>query len=161
MSFWVYENYPANRAAVHEEGCRHCNGGHGQLKRHKGKLNGRWLGPFEYVEFAIEVSWATGRRCSVHSCCETRFQRTRPRFKRFELPAADDSSLGLLERFEFRVLKLYVLLRDEMGCRRPQILQSVRAHGGVEHAKRSLRRPVEMQEGFGRLKREGRLDQSI
>jgi hypothetical protein len=69
--------------------------------------------------------------------------------------------LRLDELFDRRMKQIYVTLRDETGYAATRFLTAVHRHGGVEHAKRSLRRSVSMQSGFEKLKSEGRLHQTM
>ena len=61
MTFYVYENYPANKAIVHLASCPHCNSGKGVTGR-SATHNGRWLGLFKTRTAALEAARATGRR---------------------------------------------------------------------------------------------------
>ena len=51
--FWVYENYPTNRARVHRADCRFCNYGDG-IDGRGNPDNGRWHGPFATIKEACE-----------------------------------------------------------------------------------------------------------
>ena len=61
MKFYVYENYPADKAIVHLASCPNCNSGKGVTGR-MSTHNGRWLGPFDAQPVALEAAHATGRR---------------------------------------------------------------------------------------------------
>lgn len=66
MRWWVYENYPTDKAVVHRYDCSHCNNGQGT--QHKPSTrNGEWLGPFSSREDAFKAARETGRR-DVRGC---------------------------------------------------------------------------------------------
>ena len=65
MRYWVYENYPTNKARVHEDSCGFCNYGEGV--RVASLDNGQWHGPFESGEEAFAKAEATGRS-DVRGC---------------------------------------------------------------------------------------------
>jgi hypothetical protein len=162
MRFWVYENGPTNHTTIHESGCGFCNDGQGTRREIKSEINGRWHGPYVKLSEAATVVEHLGRPTSVHSCCTgDRPSSGGLQYKRFELDQVDEDSLALDALFHHRMLQIYVWARDELGYCAIRFLRSVRQHGGVEHAKRSLRRPLSMQAGFGRLKDEGRLDMTM
>ena len=75
MSYWVYENYPTNRALVHEGNCRFCNEGRGARGRGRSTANGQWHGPFLNLEAAIVHANRTGRDFAgeCQRCCPPRF----------------------------------------------------------------------------------------
>ena len=57
MSFYIYENWTAERKAViHQESCSHCNMGQGCHKNIHGDKNGRWHGPFESYQNALNFA---------------------------------------------------------------------------------------------------------
>jgi hypothetical protein len=161
--FWVYEDLATNRARVHEESCGFCNNGAGKGRKKIHPNETKWHGPFGSLELAKMAADGTGRRdVAVHSCCELQQGRAKSSpTKRFSLPDVDESSLGLPDLFHRRMLEIYIRMRDEIGYNAVRFLGSVRRHGGVEHAKRSLRRPVAMQSGLQRLCDEGRLGESM
>ena len=65
MGYWVYENFPNNKAMVHMDSCGFCNYGEGVRGRSPG--TGEWHGPFESGEEASAKAWATGRS-DVRGC---------------------------------------------------------------------------------------------
>ena len=66
MAYWVYENYPHNKAAVHQAICAYCKDGRGL---HEVGINdkGRWHGPFEDVLSARTKAQNT-MRADVRDC---------------------------------------------------------------------------------------------
>lgn len=68
--WWVYENWPTNKALVHRAACSFCNSGTGTGRGTPGK-HGRFLGPFESRDVALKVAAETGR-ARVDECrfCE-------------------------------------------------------------------------------------------
>jgi len=52
-------------------------------------------------------------------------------------------------------------MRDDLNYKPTRFLNSVKRHGGVEHAKRSLRRNATAQEGLQKLKDLGRAWQTM
>ncbi len=60
MTYYVYENYPTNRATVHKGSCSFCNNGRGRRTGILG-LNGLWFGPFHTVDEAKRRARDTGR----------------------------------------------------------------------------------------------------
>ena len=66
MHFWVYENFPNNKARVHRANCRNRNSGSGL--RNIGKVDtGRWHGPYLDVREAKAKAHHTGR-ADVRDC---------------------------------------------------------------------------------------------
>lgn len=170
MPFWIYENFPNNQVTVHEANCGFCNSGQGKDLAGKSKLNGIWHGPLDTIGVAIDLANGLGRPVRAHSCCPIfttgssqshRSGAGTKTYSRFEVEAADESTLSLEELFERRLLQLYVVLRDHGGYSAVRFLNSVRRNGGVEHAKRSLRRQVDLQAGFDMLKQLDMLDMSM
>ena len=51
-TWWVYENLPRRRARIHVAECSFCNDGQGL--HYSTAPTGRWYGPFEVVEAAVE-----------------------------------------------------------------------------------------------------------
>lgn len=164
MPFWVYENYPNNFVTIHEANCSFCNNGQGKKIEGKSSLYGSWHGPFNSIGLAIDTANNLARPAKTHSCCSIFVspsslnnqsnpsgQGTKP-YHRFQVPAVDESTLSLEDLFTRRLLQLYVILRDQGGYSAKRFLTSVNKNGGVEHAKRSLRRQVELQAGFDMLK---------
>ena len=66
-AYYVYENYPTNRATVHAANCRFCNDGRGR-KDQPVTSNGMWHGPFSTTSTAEEAAKGTGRSWSLHGC---------------------------------------------------------------------------------------------
>ena len=60
MRYWVYENYPNNRATVHKAECSHCNNGAGVHGVDKNS-NGQWHGPYHGLSEARAKAGSTGR----------------------------------------------------------------------------------------------------
>ena len=60
--FWVYENYPTNKARVHRADCGFCN--HGKGKDGRGSSNGRWHGPFATIKAACDKMRCLDRKDS-------------------------------------------------------------------------------------------------
>lgn len=56
FEFWVYENYPNNKAVGHDGRCSHLKKNGGNAPR-----TGNWRGPFESKNIAELVGSATGR----------------------------------------------------------------------------------------------------
>ena len=53
MSFYIYENWVAEKKAViHKGTCRFCNNGVGIQEKIHGNKNGMWHGPFDTFEEA-------------------------------------------------------------------------------------------------------------
>lgn len=155
MRYWVYENSPTNRVTVHASECGFCNDGKGR-KPDKIVKENIWHGPFEDELSATLFARRTGRPHAVHRCCTHPTPPTKSgSVQRFQLPVVDESTMSPADLFHHRMLEIYVRLRDEIGYSAIRFLRSVREHGGVEHAKRALRRPVAMQTGLQRLKDEG------
>jgi len=77
------------------------------------------------------------------------------------LPEIDESLLPLPELFHYRMLQIYVTIRDELDYCPRRLLQSGERHVGLEHAKRSLRRQASMQQVLKKLKDEGRKWQTM
>lgn len=67
MEYWVYENYPTNKAVVHMGPCSCCQCGQGASRANKGTRNGKWHGPFGNVGDARSAARNTRRR-DVHDC---------------------------------------------------------------------------------------------
>ena len=88
-------------------------------------------------------------------------ESTSKSYQRFQVPAAAEANLSLEDLFTRRLQQLYVILRDQGGYSAKRFLTSVNKNGGVEHAKRSLRRQVELQAGFDMLRQLEMLDQSM
>ena len=66
MGYWVYENYPHNKAVVHTAECRFCKDGAG-LHEVGENTNGQWHGPYTYILHAQEKAGST-RRSDVRDC---------------------------------------------------------------------------------------------
>ena len=142
MQFWVYENYPNNFVAIHEENCALSN----KAVVEKSDLNGKWHGPMETIGVAIDLANRLGRSVKAHSCCSifmpgsnAKHHDTKPGiqtkpYSRFEVDQADESTLPLEELFERKLLQLYVVLRDQGGYSAIRFLNSVRRNSGVQHA---------------------------
>jgi hypothetical protein len=162
MSFWIYENFPSRRTTIHEGSCGFCHEGKGKAQPRKGDANGKWHGPIVDLEKAVQAAALLKREHSVHSCCRknARLAAQVP-YKRFAIESVDERSLSLEQLFTLRMEQIYVTLRDEIDYKATRFLTSVHRHGGVGHAKRSLRREVQLQAGFERLRDEGRLHQSM
>ena len=66
-AYYVYENYPTDRATVHAASCGFCNDGRGR-KGQPVTPNGKWHGPFSTKSIAEDAAKRTGRSCSSHTC---------------------------------------------------------------------------------------------
>lgn len=68
--YWVYENWRAkgHYAKVHRGTCGCCKNGRGLTTGTRAD-NGRWLGPFQTFEEALDVSAATEAQASVCLNC--------------------------------------------------------------------------------------------
>ncbi len=66
-AYYVYENYPTDRAIVHAASCGFCNDGRGRKGRPV-TPNGRWHGPFSTKGAAEEAAKGTGRSWWSHGC---------------------------------------------------------------------------------------------
>ena len=171
MPYWIYENYPTNRFTIHDATCAFCNHGTGRLAGAASQANGKWHGPYGELDHATTAAALLGRPTRTHSCRPQSVEHPAPAkpqesvavipYKRFQIEPIDESTLSLPDLFHLRMLQIYVSLRDEVRYNATRFLTSVRRHGGVEHAKRSLRRPVQMQTGFEKLREEGRLHQTM
>lgn len=68
MSFYVYENWVAEKKAViHKGECSFCNNGVGIHQNIRGVKNCRWHGPFDSYEEAREIAKGLGNR-EVRNC---------------------------------------------------------------------------------------------
>ncbi len=74
-------------------------------------------------------------------------------------PAPDADIEGLAQRFTEDLINAHYLLGEETGYSAAQFLGSVRRHGGVDAARRSLR--VSQPEGLETLRKMHRLDISV
>ena len=74
--FWVYENYPTNRARVHRGDCKFCNHGEGKGRGIRNPNNGRWHGPFDTVEAACDKMCCLDKKdsggCGFCKPCQAR-----------------------------------------------------------------------------------------
>ena len=61
--FWVYENYPTNRARLHRGDCIFCNHGKGVSGR-GGSKNVHWHGPFATLKAACDKLNELGKKDS-------------------------------------------------------------------------------------------------
>ena len=70
-TFWVYENWAAEKKAViHRTECGHCQDGQGSHRGKHGERNGRWHGPFEGYESAkVAAEMLPGRAIRDCSIC--------------------------------------------------------------------------------------------
>ena len=66
MAYWVYENYPNNRATVHKAECSYCNNGAGVHGVGKNPT-GQWHGPYHDVIQAQAKARNTSRS-NVRDC---------------------------------------------------------------------------------------------
>ncbi len=66
MSYYVYENWTHKKAVVHAGNCSFCNAGQG-IHPAASNRNGRWHGPFEDKEAALQAAQET-RRVIVRTC---------------------------------------------------------------------------------------------
>ena len=149
MSYYVYEDAPTNRATVHVGTCGFCRDGQGTARRKRPSSEWSWSLPYASQDEARRHAAATGRPVFVHRCCgEDAATPVSASYKRYEVPNVDEATLSLDQLFERRLRQLYVWLREEHGYRATRFLQSINRHGGVEHAKRALRRPLVSQQGF-------------
>ena len=161
MTFWVYENVPTNHVTVHDGSCAMCNDGVGR-RVSKYPSQSIWHGPFSSEAEAAAFADSTGRPANSHRCCANPSSGASQSYVRFMLPVVDETILSLDELFHHRMLQIYVNLRDsELKYSATRFLRSVKSHGGVEHAKRSLRRSADYQSGLQRLREAGLLDQTM
>jgi len=69
MSYYVYENWTAERKAViHRGSCGHCKDGQGCHHNPLGSTNGQWHGPFRSVQEAEHAAVRTGKPFRRHRC---------------------------------------------------------------------------------------------
>ena len=66
LQYWVYENYPNNKAMVHKGTCLFCNNGKG-VRKGISNWNGQWHGPFDDKASAQNEARNTGRH-DVREC---------------------------------------------------------------------------------------------
>ena len=73
--FWVYENYPRDRARVHWGDCGFCNHGDGVDGRGNPN-NGRWHGPFATIKEACDKMRGLDKKdsgeCGICKPCSAR-----------------------------------------------------------------------------------------
>ena len=73
MTYHVYENWRAegHKARIHFSDCPSCNYGKG-VHSNAGYTNGKWHGPFQTFQQALQVAQSTGgivsrcKRCTPH-----------------------------------------------------------------------------------------------
>jgi hypothetical protein len=69
VTFYVYENWQAeNKAKIHYGHCPYCNYGKG-IHADAGTRNGRWHGPFDDFQTALQAAKTTGRDVSTCKFC--------------------------------------------------------------------------------------------
>jgi len=69
MSYYVYENWTAERKAViHRGSCGHCKDGQGCHDNPLGNRNGQWHGPFRLVQEAERAAERTDKPVRKHRC---------------------------------------------------------------------------------------------
>jgi hypothetical protein len=69
MSYYVYENWTAERKAViHRGSCGHCKEGQGCHDNPLGNRNGQWHGRFRSVQEAERAAKGTGKPVRKHRC---------------------------------------------------------------------------------------------
>ena len=73
MHYWVYENYPNNKAMVHRAECSHCKDGAG-VSGMGGTSNGQWLGPYPSAHQAGLQADSAGR-ADIRYCAFCKPQR--------------------------------------------------------------------------------------
>jgi len=171
MPYWIYEDYPTNYCTIHDARCGYCNHGAGRSKGKATQTTSKWHGPYGELAHATAAAAILGRPSRTHACRQQSIEHTAPAkplesvavfpYMRFQIEPIDESTLSLPDLFHRRMLQIYVSLRDEIGYSATRFLTSVRRHGGVQHAKRSLQRPIQMQAGFEKLREEGRLHQTM
>ena len=66
MTYWVYENYPTNKAVVHRATCSYCKNGLG-LHKVGNVTSGKWHGPYSDAASARDKANRTGR-ADVRDC---------------------------------------------------------------------------------------------
>ena len=66
MRYWVYENYPNDKAIVHRASCSFCNRGAGIHGTGKTR-NGEWHGPFDNTQQARYAAKNT-QRMDIRDC---------------------------------------------------------------------------------------------
>lgn len=68
MRYWVFEDYPTNRARVHRASCGNCNDGRGKFGI-ECSPNCRWIGPYCSVAKAYEVAKSLNRNDTALCLC--------------------------------------------------------------------------------------------
>ena len=69
MSYYVYENWIAEKKAViHKGSCGNCKDGMGCHENPLGNKNGKWSSPFKSIEEAQRFAIETGRPVRKHRC---------------------------------------------------------------------------------------------
>lgn len=69
MTYYIYENWTHNKAKVHYADCGSCKHGKGAHTGVDSGKHGRWHGPFETLDKAIEVANQTGQPASSCGLC--------------------------------------------------------------------------------------------
>lgn len=68
--FFIYENYPTDKAMLHKSECSFCKNGQGK-KGEAETSNGKWHGPFDDRLYAVKVlenlNRTDTRLCAI--CC--------------------------------------------------------------------------------------------
>lgn len=76
MSFYIYENWTAEKKAViHKGDCSFCDNGRGVHENVRGDRNGKWRGPFESYQGAKNIAESLGDR-QVRDCkkCQSQLE---------------------------------------------------------------------------------------
>lgn len=69
MPYWVFENWTAkHKAVIHRSDCPDCKERWEDDENAPGNQGGRWHGPFETVNVAVQAAIMTGRPVSQHDC---------------------------------------------------------------------------------------------
>ena len=70
VAYYVYENWVAegHKARIHFSHCSYCNDGEG-VHSGSGDRNGRWLGPFDMLQGAVDAAHGTGGNVSKCKLC--------------------------------------------------------------------------------------------
>ena len=69
MPYWVFENRTVkDKSVIHRGDCPDCTGRREFSDHPREGASGRWHGPFETVNAAVQAAISTGRPVSQHDC---------------------------------------------------------------------------------------------